>query len=200
MVCTVHEETRSMYFLVEPQNQGPRFVNGLTSKPLAWFVSCLVSQPLGWFVSGLLSKPLWWFLLVWPQNRWLQVFWLGLKTNSYGLMICASKSLRQFFGLDLKIKRATICRLRHKTDGRMKTAWDTRRDLADCFTWKQVGLEFPSLASRLVEAQRGWCRWHGDQVEDGRVDATGCVGPCYPYLFVFFVLDHRDILVFCLGI
>jgi hypothetical protein len=33
------------------------------------------------------------------------------------------------------------------------TVWDTRRDLAACFTWKQVWLEFPSLASRLAEAR-----------------------------------------------
>jgi hypothetical protein len=26
------------------------------------------------------------------------------------------------------------------------TAWDTRRDLAVCFTWKQVWLRFSSLA------------------------------------------------------
>jgi hypothetical protein len=80
---------------------------------------------------------------------------LGLRTSSYSLMIYASKSPGRFFGLGLKTKQATICRLRHKTDGRMKTVWGTRRDLAACFTWKQVGLRFPSLASRLVEAQRG---------------------------------------------
>jgi hypothetical protein len=38
--------------------------------------------------------------------------------------------------------------------------WDTCRDLASCFTWKQVGLGFPSPTSRLVEAQHGWCTWH----------------------------------------
>jgi hypothetical protein len=32
--CTVHMEMRSTCFLVEPQNQGRRFVSGLTSKPL----------------------------------------------------------------------------------------------------------------------------------------------------------------------
>jgi hypothetical protein len=41
---------------------------------------------------------------------------LGLKTGSYGLMIWALKSLRRFLGLYLKTKRATVCRLRHKTD------------------------------------------------------------------------------------
>jgi hypothetical protein len=33
-VCTWHMETRSAGFLVEPQNQGRRFVSGLASKPL----------------------------------------------------------------------------------------------------------------------------------------------------------------------
>jgi hypothetical protein len=37
-VCTVHMETRNTGFLVEPQNQGRRFVSGLASKPLGWFL------------------------------------------------------------------------------------------------------------------------------------------------------------------
>jgi hypothetical protein len=37
----MHEEMRSTSFLVCPQNQGRRFVNGLTSKPLGQFVSGL---------------------------------------------------------------------------------------------------------------------------------------------------------------
>jgi hypothetical protein len=45
-VCTWHVETRSAGFLVEPQNQGRRFVSGLASKPLGRFS------------------------LVWPQNQW----------------------------------------------------------------------------------------------------------------------------------
>jgi hypothetical protein len=45
-VCTVHMETRSAGFLVEPQNQGRWFVSGLTSKLLGQFSS------------------------VWPQNQW----------------------------------------------------------------------------------------------------------------------------------
>jgi hypothetical protein len=45
-VCTWHMETRSAGFLVEPQNQGRRFVSGLVSKPLGRF------------------SP------VWPQNWW----------------------------------------------------------------------------------------------------------------------------------
>jgi hypothetical protein len=37
-VCTWHMETRSACFLVEPQNQGRRFVSGLASKPLGRFL------------------------------------------------------------------------------------------------------------------------------------------------------------------
>jgi hypothetical protein len=37
-VCTVHVETSSVGFLVEPQNQGRRFVSDLASKPLGWFL------------------------------------------------------------------------------------------------------------------------------------------------------------------
>jgi hypothetical protein len=33
------------------------------------------------------------------------------------------------------------------------------------------------------------------QVEDGRVDAMCCVGPCYPNFTVFNVLDPRGIIV-----
>jgi hypothetical protein len=45
VVYTVHMETRSTGFLVEPQNQG------------RWFISDLASKPLGRFSP------------VWPQNR-----------------------------------------------------------------------------------------------------------------------------------
>jgi hypothetical protein len=53
VVCTVHEETRSAGFLIEPQNQGRRFVSGLASKPVATVSPNLVSKPV---VSGF---PLW---------------------------------------------------------------------------------------------------------------------------------------------
>jgi hypothetical protein len=62
-------------------------------------------------------------------------------------------------------------------------AWDTRRDLVSCFTWKQVVLGFPSLALRLVEAQlrvvhvTSSQRLRRDEAQDRRVNAMGCVGP-----------------------
>jgi hypothetical protein len=138
VVCTMHVETRSTCFLVEPQNQGRWFVNGLASKPPGGF-------------SLVRSKNRWQrFSSVWPQNRWHRFPGLGLKTGSYSLMIWAPKSPRWFLGLGLKTKRALVYRLHHKTD-RGRTVWDTCRDLATCFTWKQVTLGFSSLASRLAE-------------------------------------------------
>jgi hypothetical protein len=150
-VCTWHVETRSVSFLVEPQNQG------------RWFLG------------------------------------LGLKTGSSGLVIWVSKSPRQFLGLSLKTKWASVCRLRHKTDGG-RSARDTRRDLAACLASKQVWLGFFSLTWRLAEARRRvvhvapsrrLCR---RQAEARRVDATGCVRPCYHCFIVFLLLDPRGIV------
>jgi hypothetical protein len=37
-ICIVHVEMKSAGFLVEPQNQGRRFVSALASKPLGQFL------------------------------------------------------------------------------------------------------------------------------------------------------------------
>jgi hypothetical protein len=96
-VCTVHEEMRSAGFLVWHQNQGRRFVSGLTSKPL---------DRVSWLS---LKIKVYGLSVVWPENHWDRFPGLGLKAGSYGLMIWDSKSLR-FLGLDLKTKWATVCR------------------------------------------------------------------------------------------
>jgi hypothetical protein len=107
--------------------------------------SGLASKPVETVSPGLASKPVVGFLVE-PQNQGGGGFpSLGLKTGSFGLVIWASKSLRQFLGLGLKTKWASVCRLRRKIDGG-RSARDTRRDLAACFVWKQVWLGFPSLA------------------------------------------------------
>jgi hypothetical protein len=118
---------------------------GLASKPVVTIFSSLTSELVATVSPGLASKPVVDFLVE-PQNQGGGGFFgLGLKTGSFGLVIWVSKSPRRFLGLGLKTKRASVCRLRHKTD-RGRSARDTRRDLAACFTWKQVWLWFPSLA------------------------------------------------------
>jgi hypothetical protein len=48
--------------------------------------------------------------LVEPQNQGGGGFpGLGLKTGSYGLVIWTLKSSRQFFGLGLKTRHASVC-------------------------------------------------------------------------------------------
>jgi hypothetical protein len=58
--------------MVEPQNQGQRFVSGLASKPLGRFLHV---WPQNWWRRFLAVWPqnlLRWFSLVWPQNQWQQ--------------------------------------------------------------------------------------------------------------------------------
>jgi hypothetical protein len=123
----------------------------LATKPMAMFFCGLASKPVATISPSLASKLVVSFLVE-PQNQGGGGFsGLGLKTGSYGLVIWTSKSPRRFFGLGLKTKQTTVCWLRHETDGRA-TARDMCQDLAPCFTWEQVGLDFPNLASRLAEA------------------------------------------------
>jgi hypothetical protein len=102
-VSTVHVETRSASFLVEPQNQGGRYVSGLASKPVATVFSILASKSVATIFSSLTSKlvatvspclaskPAIGFLVE-PQNQGGGGFpGLGLKTGSSGLVIWASK-------------------------------------------------------------------------------------------------------------
>jgi hypothetical protein len=120
-VCTMHVETRSTDFLVEPQNQGRWVISGLASKSLGLFLQFGLKTGDDGF-------------LVEPQNQGGEGFpGLGPKTGNYGLMIWASKSLRWFLGLGLKTKHASVCRLCHKIDGG-RSVRDTHRDLAAYFT------------------------------------------------------------------
>jgi hypothetical protein len=79
VVYNMRKEMRSMSFLVQPQNQGLRFVNGLASKPLQQFL--LIWPQNRWL----------WFLLVWHQNLWLQFLWFGVKTTRSSFSVLASK-------------------------------------------------------------------------------------------------------------
>jgi hypothetical protein len=110
---------------------------GLDSKPVAMVFSSLASKLMATISLDLASKPAFLFFVE-LQNQGGGGFpSLSLKTGSSVLVIWASKSPRRFLDLELKIKQASVCRLRHKTD-RCRSAHDTRRDLAACLTWKQV--------------------------------------------------------------
>jgi hypothetical protein len=79
-VCTMHVETRSVNFLVEPQNQVRRFVNDLASKSLGQFLRFDLKTGGDGF-------------LVEPQNQGgAGFFGLDLKIGNYGLVIWTSKS------------------------------------------------------------------------------------------------------------
>jgi hypothetical protein len=118
--------------------------SGLASKPVVTIFSSLASKLVVRVSLSLASKPEVDFLVE-PQNQGGGGFpSLGLKISSFGLVIWASKSPRQFLCLGLKTMQALVCRLCHKTDGGRST-WDTRQDLVACFTWKQVWLGFPYL-------------------------------------------------------
>jgi hypothetical protein len=77
----------------------------------------LASKPAATVSLGLASKLVVVFLVE-PRNQGGGGFpGLGLKTDSYDLVIWASKSPRWYLGLGLKTKQTSVCRLRHKTDG-----------------------------------------------------------------------------------
>jgi hypothetical protein len=119
--------------------------SGLASKPSATVFSSLASKLVVMVSPGLASKPVVGFLVE-PQNQGGGGFPdLGLKTDSSGLVIWASKSPQRFLGLGLNTKQALVCRLHRKTDGG-RLAWDMHRDLAAYLVWKQVWLGFPSVA------------------------------------------------------
>jgi hypothetical protein len=46
----------------------------------------------------------------------------------------------------------------------------------------------------MVHVASSW-RSHGDEAEDGRVDAMGCIGLFYTNFVIFIVLGYKDILV-----
>jgi hypothetical protein len=127
-ICTVHVETRSVGFLVEPQNHCRRFVSVLASKPLRWFVSSLASKsPRRFSLIGLRTGGDG-FLSVRPQNWWLQVSWFVPQNRQLRFSELCLKITMTVSWLGLKTKRVMICRLRHKIDGRMNMAWGTRQD------------------------------------------------------------------------
>jgi hypothetical protein len=113
-------ETRITGFLVEPQNQGRWFglkitrtiFASLASKPVVMVSSGLASKPAATVFSSLASK-----LVVTVSLS------LASKPVVGFLVDPQNQGGGGFPGLGLKIKWASVCRLRHKTDG-----WRSTRD------------------------------------------------------------------------
>jgi hypothetical protein len=87
-------------------------------------------------------------LVVWRQNHWDGFLRFGLKTGGDGFLLFGPKTggdsfsrfgLKtdgfRFSGLGVETKRASVCRLCHKTNGG-RTTHDTHRDLTACFVGK----------------------------------------------------------------
>jgi hypothetical protein len=90
---------------------------GFASKLVAIVFSSLASKLVVTVSPSLASKPAVSFLVE-PQNQGGGGFFsLDLKTGNSGLVIWASKSPRWFLGFGLKTTQASVCQLRHKTDG-----------------------------------------------------------------------------------
>jgi hypothetical protein len=109
-IYTVHVETRSVSFLVEPQNQGRRFVNSLASKPLGRF-------------SPILPQYRWRLVFQFrPQNQQLRFSDLGLKITTmvswfetqnqigFGLSV-APQNQRREDGVGHAPRSGGLCRL-----------------------------------------------------------------------------------------
>jgi hypothetical protein len=106
---------------------------GLASKPVTMVSGGLVSKPAVMVSPGLASKLVVDFLIELQNQDGGGFPDLDIKTDSFSFVIWASKSSQRFLGLCLKTKWASVCRLRHKTDGE-RSVRDTRRYLAACFT------------------------------------------------------------------
>jgi hypothetical protein len=82
---------------------------------------------------------------------WCRFFWFGcqnwqLRFGNLGLKITMTVS---WFEPQNQVGDGLSIVPQNRQED--ESAWGTRRDLATCFMWKQVTLEFPNLASRLAD-------------------------------------------------
>jgi hypothetical protein len=140
------------------------------------------------------------------------VSWLSLKTNVVeGFPVLVSKPATPVWWFRHQNHRDGFLVWASKPSGLWfvscvtKSTEEDRRGhtsrSSSLLVWKQVWVGFPSLTWRLRKARRQVVhmapsrRLRRRQVEDERVDATGCIGAYYPTIAVFNVLDHRGIVV-----
>jgi hypothetical protein len=125
--------------------------SGLASKSVATIFSGLALKPVVTIFSGLTSKSVTTFYCFASKPRWWRVFWFApqnwqIPFGDLGLKITATVSW--FMPQNQAVYGLSIAPQNRQEDA---TAWDTHRNLAVCFAWKQVRIGFSSLVSRLVE-------------------------------------------------
>jgi hypothetical protein len=122
--------------------------SSLVSKLVATVFSVLASKPVEMVSPGLPSKSVARVSQFGPQNRQLWFVDLCLKITT--TVSWFEPQNQAGFGL-------SVASQNRREDA---AAWDTPRDLAACFAWKQVGLGFPSLPQNWRRSDGGWYMWH----------------------------------------
>jgi hypothetical protein len=169
-VCTVHIETRSAGFLVEPQIQGRQFVSGL------------ISKPLGRFLSGLVSKLLGRFLPVWPQNQWYGFPRFDLKTGGDNFRGLASKprvTVFRFGHQNQQVRFGDLCLKIITTisySGSQNQA-DFSLSIVPQNRWREDGVGHTSRSGRLLHLKASCARVSQfDHKTGGGVPTDGACG------------------------
>jgi hypothetical protein len=129
-VCTWYVKTRSAGFLVEPQNQGRRFVSGLASKPVVTVFTGLASKPVVTVFSSLASKLVATVSWFGPQNQ--EGFGLSVAPQNRRREIDAEHALRSSGLLYVEVSLDRVSQSGLKTGGGAMTggARDTITEVA----------------------------------------------------------------------
>jgi hypothetical protein len=162
--------------------------DGLASKPVVTVSGGLASKHVATVFGGLASKPAVTVSRFGSQNRRLRFSDLGLKITATVSWFGAQNQAG--FGLSVAPQ-------------------NQRREIGVGYTSSSSGLlhveaswvRFFQFGSKLAEAR--WRvvhvaqsrRLRRSQVEDGRVDATSCIRPCYHCFAIFILLGPRGIVV-----
>jgi hypothetical protein len=141
--------------------------SGLASKSLATIFSALDSKSVAMISLGLALKPVVSFLIE-PQNQGGGGFLdLGIKIVSYGFVIWASKSPRQFGGLGLKISTTVFWFVpQNQASFGLSTAPQNR--------WREFSVGHASRFSGLIRVKASQARvFQSDLKTGGGVTAGG---------------------------
>jgi hypothetical protein len=82
-IYTVHVDMRNVCFLVEPQNQGRRFISGFARKTTGTVFSDLTSKPVVTVSPGFASKPVVEGFFVWV-SKLSRLWFIGCATKPTG--------------------------------------------------------------------------------------------------------------------